>query len=123
MARRPIRWAEYRQALAANQEPVNTPPPALDAALDVPEGAADDDRQWRRQSMVEPLEDLGSGTGTERAAPVAAWQRLRHVGTANLWYNPCGGVWFGSFGALGMTRNAPNPFWTTYNSEQRSTRY
>ena len=35
------------------------------------------------------------------------------VGTSNLWYNPCGGPWFGSVGALGMTRNTPNAFWTT----------
>jgi len=102
----------YRQALTANQEPVTTPPPTLNTPSDVPDGTAATignsvgGQWWNPFSYGATGGACGTGCGCRGCG----------VGTANLWYNPCGGPWFGSVGALGMTRNTPNAFWTTSQS-------
>jgi hypothetical protein len=109
----------YRQALTANQEPVNTPPPTLNTPSDVPDGTAATignsvgGQWWNPFSYGATGGACGTGCGCRGCG----------VGTSNLWYNPCGGGWYASFGALGMNRGAPNPFWTTASSTVNADQY
>jgi hypothetical protein len=104
----PASFGGYRQAMATNQESVGTPPPALDANSDVPASTA---------------ESLGTGAGGDKPW-WKPWGNSTASGSGGCGQGGCcmsctpygGAKWFGSVGGLFMTRNTPNPFWTTYNT-------
>ncbi len=88
----------------------------MDTPSDEPDSAAAEAANGVGNKWWNPLGIGRSGVGCGTSCGTGCCGRGCGVGTSNLWYNPCGGLWYASFGALGMTRNAPNPFWTTADS-------
>jgi hypothetical protein len=111
----PLLASDYGPALAASQiEPIAQPLPPDSSPSDLPANPA---------LNTGPYGKLGTDTSMFPNPTTTTSCGSDQCGSGCSSCIPCctgSGQWFGSIGGLAMTRNNPNPFWTTYQTNQNS---